>query len=52
MALPISSTPILKGKDSERFNRQLKKNKKLRISKAERIKGMALVKAVLKNSDI
>jgi hypothetical protein len=52
MALPISSTPILKGKDSERFNKQLKKGLKSRISKAERKKGIALMKAVLKNAKI
>lgn len=52
MALPISPTPILKGKDSERFNRQLKKSKKSRISKADKKKGIALMKAVLKNSNI
>lgn len=52
MALPISPTPILKGKDSELFNRQLKKNKKSRISKAELKKGVAFMRAVLKNSNI
>jgi hypothetical protein len=52
MALPISQTPILKGNDSKRFNTQLKKSARTRISRGERLKGMNLVKAILKNAHI
>jgi hypothetical protein len=52
MALPISHTPVLKGEDSRRFNAGLKKNASLRITRAERTKGINLVKAVLKHSKI
>ncbi len=52
MALPISPTPVLKGKDSKRFNLQLKRSKKNRISRTEREKGLSLVKAVLKNATV
>ena len=52
MALPISHTPILKGEDSKRFNAQLKKSSQGRITRNERVKGMKLVKAILKNANI
>ncbi len=52
MALPISHTPVLKGEDSKKFNAQLKKNSRVRISRAERAKGVHLVKAILKNAQI
>jgi hypothetical protein len=52
MALPISPTPVLKGEDSKRFNLQLKKSRRNRISKAEREKGIALMKSVLKKANI
>lgn len=52
MALPISPTPVLKGEDSKRFNLQLVKSKKKRISKKERERGLVLMRAVLKNADV
>jgi len=52
MAHPISITPVIKGKDSKKFNEQLKKSELTRITKKERSKGMNLVKIVLKNADI
>jgi hypothetical protein len=52
MALPISPTPVLKGKDSKRFNLQLLKSRKNRISKTERERGLVLMKAVLKNANV
>jgi len=52
MALPISPTPVLKGKDSRRFNLQLKKSRRNRISRTEREKGISLMKAVLKNATV
>ena len=52
MALPISHTPVLKGEDSKRFNTQLKKNSRVRISQSQRTKGITLVKAILKNAQI
>ena len=52
MALPISHTPVLKGEDSKRFNTQLKKNARVRISRAERNKGVNLVNTILKSAQI
>jgi len=52
MALPISPTPVIKGEDSRRFNTQLKKSARTRISKNERAKGIALVKSILKKASI
>ena len=52
MALPISHTPVLKGHDSKKFNAQLKKSSRARIKRDERLKGMNLVKAILKNANI
>jgi len=52
MALPISPTPVIKGKDSKLFNRQLKKSRVTRISRTERLKGIALMKSVLEKSTI
>jgi hypothetical protein len=50
MALPIAPTPVLSGKDSERFNKLLEKGLKNKVSKTEVNKGKALVEAVLKNA--
>ena len=35
MAKPIKETPILYGKDAERFSKKIKENKKKKISDAE-----------------
>jgi len=50
MALPIAPTPVLSGKDSERFNKLLEKGLKNKVSKTEVNKGKALVEAVLRNA--
>jgi hypothetical protein len=52
MALPITPTPILKGDDSRRFNEELQKSSSKKISQSERLKGLQLVEAVLKNANI
>ena len=50
MALQIAPTPVLSGKDSELFNKSLKKGLKKKISKSELEKMTALMNAVLKNA--
>ncbi len=35
MAKPIKETPVLYGKDAERFSKKIKENKKKKISDAE-----------------
>ena len=50
MALPIAPTPVLRGKDSERFNKSLKKGLKKRVPKKRVEEMKMLVKAVLENA--
>jgi hypothetical protein len=50
MALQIAPTPILSGKDSELFNKSLKKGLKKRMSSKEVEEMQNLVKSVLKNA--
>ena len=52
MALPIAPTPILKGEDSRKFNIQLKKNEKKRISDKERENAKEIMQRVLKKAKI
>ena len=48
MALQIGPTPVLSGKDSELFNKSLKKSMKKKLSKKEVEEMQNLVKSVLK----
>ena len=50
MALPIAPTPVLSGKDSERFNKSLKKGLKNKVPKKEIDKMKRLMDAVLKKA--
>ena len=50
MALPIAPTPVLSGKDSELFNKSLKRGLKKKVSKDEVRKMTELMNAVLKNA--
>ena len=50
MALQIAPTPVLSGKDSELFNKSLKKGLKKKVSKDELNKMTVLMNAVLKNA--
>jgi len=50
MALPIAPTPMLSGKDSELFNKSLKKGLKKKVSKDEVRKMTEIMNAVLKNA--
>jgi len=50
MALQIAPTPVLSGKDSEIFNKSLKKGLKKRVSKEKIAEMQELVKSVLKNA--
>jgi hypothetical protein len=52
MALPISPTPVIRGNDSKKFNAQLKKSAKKRISKKDRQRGIELVNAILSKATI
>lgn len=47
MATVLKATPILKGKDSKRFNSILSANENNKISKAKRDRIFALVKNVM-----
>lgn len=51
MATVLKSTPILKGKESKRFNSILSANENNKISEAKRNKIFALVKNVLAKNE-
>ncbi len=50
MALQIAPTPVLSGKDSELFNKSLKKGLKKKLTKKEVEEMQSLVKSVLKKA--
>lgn len=50
MATPIKITPVLKGKDSEFFHRQLAKSSKKKVSAKKKKRIFSLVDDVLANS--
>ncbi len=47
MATPIKETPILYGKDSDRFLKEVKENENNRISKKEYKKNLELLNNVM-----
>ncbi len=47
MATPIKETPILYGKDSDHFLKEVKKNENNRISPEEKTKSIALYEKVM-----
>ncbi len=47
MATPIKETPILYGKDSDRFLEDVKRNENKRISREEKAKNIDLLNKVL-----
>lgn len=51
MPTVLKPTPILQGKESERFNRILLANENKKISKAKKDEMFALVKEVLAKSE-
>ncbi len=50
MANPIKETPILYGKDSDRFLKDIKENENKRISKEEEEKSINLYKKVMEKA--
>ena len=44
MAKPIKETPVLRGKDAERFSEEVRANEKKKVTKAEYKKAMAAYK--------
>ncbi|MBI4825676.1 MAG: hypothetical protein HY807_04565 [Nitrospirae bacterium] len=52
MAKSIKDTPVLYGKDAERFAKNIKANESKRISKSEYDKAMASYNKILKNAKL
>jgi len=50
MALPISITPTLKGREAERFEEIVKQNESMKESPEVRKNAIALMRRVLENS--
>ncbi len=47
MATPIKDTPILYGKDSDRFMKEVEKNETIKISEEEKTKNKELYEKVM-----